>query len=142
MKAQLRDVLAAVTDLRELIEPHFSSDTAADGFPKTTKSSGHCAAVAVLMHELLGGSLASAYVDGLSHWFNRFDTEVGPVDVDITGDQFGLASIRSAPAGELFPDTRIRQDDEVNRETIRRASRLARRSGLPQPMLNEKSGRP
>jgi len=116
--------------LRRALQDAFSEDTAAAGFPRTTPSAGHCAAVSAVTHFYLGGGFASAYVDGQSHWFNRF--RIGPIsiDADLTGDQFGRPEIQAEEAGRLYPGTRPRSPEELNDETLVRAATLARRARL------------
>jgi hypothetical protein len=104
----------------------FADDTASPGSPRATPSAGHCAAVAAIAHNLIGATMVSASVCGQSHWFTR----VGDTDVDITGDQFGLPAVQAAPAGALYPDTRVREWSHLNDETLARARLLAARSAL------------
>jgi hypothetical protein len=73
--------------------------------------------------------MVSAKVQGLSHWFNRFRVKDTLVDADITGDQFGLPVLQSAPQGQLYADTRVRPREHLNEETLRRARILAERAG-------------
>lgn len=119
-----------VSALREKLEAQFSPELSRSGQPGLTPSAGLCAAVAVIVHDMLGGELVSTVVDGESHWFNRLATVSGVRDVDITGDQFGLATIRIGAAGELYPETRVRSEKEVVPETRRRSELLRMRSGL------------
>jgi hypothetical protein len=127
-------LLRELARLREQLEPHFNPDTAAPGFPRTTASAGHCAAVATILAESLQGTLVSARVGGISHWFNRF--RVGSpsgdleLDADITGDQFGFQKVRLAEAGQLYEGTRERVPSELDDGTRKRADLLARRAGL------------
>src|SRR5690606_8083903 len=109
---------------RDRLEAAFSSETAQQGWPTSAPSSGQCAAVAVIVHELLGGRMVSALVDGRSHWFNRLNTSVGDVDLDLTADQFGYPPIRLSRAGKLYPGTRVRQSIEVSLETKARSNLL------------------
>ena len=57
--------------LRSVLEPAFSDETALPGSIRHVPSSGHCAAVAALVHRRLGGWLVSATVGNETHWFNR-----------------------------------------------------------------------
>jgi hypothetical protein len=127
---ELRNRIASI---RGALEPAFASDTAVDQMSGPVPSAGHCAAVAVLVSELLGGTLVSATVNGQSHWFNRVPTGSGVVDVDVTGDQFGLEPIRIGTAGSLYEDTRARTREEVHEETFARAAKLGARAGLEGP---------
>jgi hypothetical protein len=133
MIAPLHDrehLLQQIAALRRQIEPEFRPDTAARGFTGTAPSTGHCAAVALIVQKSFGGEFVSAIVEGGSHWFNRIETVSGQLDVDLTGDQFGRKSIETAAADMLFEGTRVRHFGDLNAETLQRALLLARRSGL------------
>jgi len=119
--------------IRKALEPAFGPDTAIPGTVMTTPSAGHCAAVATIVNAMLGGRLVSTSVNGISHWFNRLSVGNDEIDIDITGDQFGYAAIRIAPADALFPGSRLRAFQDVNAETRERAARLAVRAGLTRP---------
>jgi len=124
------EFLEAISTLRDRLERGFAPDTAASGFTGTSRSTGHCAAVSTIVNQVLGGSLVSAKVAGLSHWFNRVRVRGEDVDLDLTGDQFGFDAIQIAKAGELYPVTRVRPFLDLNTETLSRARVLAARSGL------------
>jgi hypothetical protein len=117
-------------ELRARLEKGFSPDTAWNGLQNEVPSTGHCAAAAAIVWEKLGGSLVSANVNGISHWFNRIQIDDQLLDFDLTGDQFGYPVLQIKPAEELYPHTRERSPDELNDETLRRAVLLARRIGL------------
>lgn len=119
-----------IRSIRKALEPAFARDTAIDQMSGPVPSAGHCAAVAVLINKLLGGALVSAFVEGQSHWFNRMQVGDAIIDVDITGDQFGLDAVRIENAGSLYEGTRERAFTEIHEETLRRATRLAERAGL------------
>jgi hypothetical protein len=123
----LEDVVRGV---RGRLEAAFAEDTALPGTNPSRPSSGHCAAVALIVNAALGGEIASTMHQGESHWFNRVATLRGAVDVDLTGDQFGFAPVRIAPIGGLFPEARVRRAVDVRDETIERAVTLATRAGL------------
>lgn len=125
-----REILTAAKEIRQEVEPHFRPDTAAQGFRGLTPSTGHCAAVSALVQARLGGDFVSAIVESTSHWFNRFQTTEGLVDIDLTADQFGGEPIAIAVAGQLYDGTRMRANRELNVETLQRALLLARRSGM------------
>lgn len=116
--------------VRDRLERAFSPETAQQGWSSSVPSSGQCAAVAVIVHELLGGQMVSARVEGRSHWFNRLQMPDGEIDLDLTADQFGYPAIRMSGAGKLYPGTRIRQFVEVAPETKVRADLLKQRSGV------------
>ena len=111
-------------ELRKALEAVFSPDTAVPGSKTNPPSSGHCAAVALIVQALFGGQLVSTRLEGQSHWFNRIDD----VDVDLTGDQFGYPPVQVGP--NIYPETRVRTEDEVRMETFIRAFRLAGKAGI------------
>lgn len=113
-------------EFRARLDKAFSPETAVPGTASAIPSAGHCAAVAVLFRESFGGEFVSTRIDGQSHWFNR----LGPVDIDLTGDQFGRPAVQVADAGTLYPETRVRDTKDVNNETIERARRLNARAAL------------
>jgi len=123
---------AKATWLRRVLEPHFSYETAAPGWPgpSSQSSTGQCAAVAVIVRARLGLGLVSANVQGQGHWFNRSEEKDNPFDVDITGDQFGAPSVQVKPAGTLYEHATSRSAGELRPETIDRARLLARKAGL------------
>jgi hypothetical protein len=129
-QSELDEFGARVLMLRARLEEAFQRDTAAPGFYGATPSTGHCAAVAVILNRELGGEFVSVMVNGMSHWFNRLQVSGGEVDVDITGDQFGYPPVRIAAKNELHPGGRVRTSEEVTKETVSRARRLAERAGL------------
>jgi len=117
-------------ELRARLDKSFSPDTAWNGQQSDVPSSGHCAAATAIVWETLGGSLVSANVHGISHWFNRVRIDDQLLDLDLTGDQFGYPAVQIKPAKELYPQTRERSPSELNDETLRRAILLARRASL------------
>jgi hypothetical protein len=135
-KEELTNKLA---DLRGKLEPVFAPDTALGSYNDNVPSTGHCAAVAVIVHGELGGVFVSATVSGISHWFNRFIVNGTIVDADITGDQFGYSKIRIAEKDKLFDGTRERKSSDINEETRRRSELLAKRAHLEDPMKIGKS---
>lgn len=129
--ANRQELKEAASVLRGVLAPAFSAETALpEARLPTSRAAGQCAAVAAIVREIVGGLLVSARVAGVSHWFNRLPVGSSFMDLDITGDQFGLAAIRAADAGQLFAGSRIRERHELNRETIARAAMLAARAGL------------
>ena len=127
------DLWALARDLRWKLETRFNLDTAAPGtdWSLARASAGHCAAVAVVVSTFYGGTYVSAVVDGVSHWFNRIETDEGLVDLDLTGDQFGREPVRMEAAGHLFPGTRERDPSSLNENTLSRARLLASRLVRP-----------
>lgn len=123
----LEDVLRGI---RQRLDAAFAPDTAVAGTKSGPASSGHCAAVALIVREAVGGDTVSALHGSNSHWFNRVPTERGGVDVDLTGDQFGLPAIRVGELETLYQGTRVRHPREARDETVLRAARLAKRARL------------
>lgn len=120
----------SLTSFRDRLEEAFRPDSAAQGFPGVSPSTGHCAAVAVIVHELVGGDIISTLVDGTSHWLNRLNAGGRCMDVDLTGDQFSRPRVQVKEAGKLYPETRIRTQAELTEETLERARLLATRAGF------------
>jgi hypothetical protein len=112
----------AALELRSQLDPAFAEDTRATGTQPTTPSAGHCAVVALIVREHLGGELVSTHIDGQSHWYNRLTVGDRSVELDLTGDQFGLPKIQLGPC--LYPDSRVRNPDDVHPETWARAALL------------------
>lgn len=126
---------SVVRHTRNAIQLHFAADTSVDPtvWSKLLPSTGHCAAVATILHGFLypwSARLVSTKFAGQSHWFNRFTWEQHQYDVDITGDQFGLHPVQVDIAGELYPNTRTRTWEEVNEATRERARKLRDRAGF------------
>lgn len=126
----MSDLLERMRELRDRLDGAFRPDTASKGFPGNSPSSGHCAAVSVIVHEMLGGEMISTLVDGHSHWINRVNWDDSKLDVDLTGDQFGRAPVQVGLPGDLYPGLRVRALREVNLETLQRARLLAQRAEL------------
>jgi hypothetical protein len=124
------DIRNSALALRRQLAAAFSPKTAYGGSVGLVPSHGHCAAVAAILLESLGGELVSASVGGISHWFNRFQIGGRQFDVDITGDQFGRAAVQMAPEGELYPGSRVRARSELDRDTLARAALLRAKAGL------------
>lgn len=127
MDPKTRRLKRYLRDIRALLESGFSPETAFGATRGIALSAGQCAAAAKVVRDLIGGEYVSARVAGQSHWFNRIVVNGLVIDVDLTGDQFGRPSVQIAPAGALYEDTRDRQPQEMNEETIARADRLAAR---------------
>jgi hypothetical protein len=119
-----------LTELRRRLEKAFAPDTAAPGYDGRTASTGHCAAVAIIIHVLLGADLISTVINGRSHWLNRIRAGGCLLDVDVTGDQLGAPPIQVRIAGQLYADVRARNRGELTDETLARAQLLAHRAGL------------
>lgn len=123
-------LLKQLTSLREKLERSFGPDTASPQFGGSGASAGQCAAVAAILHELLGAEMVSTVVQGESHWFNRLEHDGAVHDIDLTGDQFGLPPVQTGAAGLLYPNARVRTFEDLRTETIERALVLARRADL------------
>lgn len=126
-KVAIEDQLRSI---RAALDPAFAPSTANAGKAGATPSAGHCAAVAAIVRDKLGGKFVSTTVQGESHWCNRISVEGIELDVDLTGDQFGFPEVQVAPAGELYPDCRIREYAELTMETRNRARLLASRAAI------------
>lgn len=124
------ELLAEVSTLRSNLERGFSQETALLGSKGVGPSGGQCAATAIVVKSVLGGEFVSTRIQGESHWFNRLAKKNVYFDIDITGDQFGFPKVQIRPAGELYPNTRVRSPSEVNHETKRRAIILAERAHI------------
>lgn len=125
------ELLIFLQDLRGKLAHHFTSDTAAPGFDINGPSAGQCAAVAVIVNQLLGGQFVSANVRGHSHWFNQIRlAKAKLVEIDLTGDQFGRPPIQITETLPLYPSARMRSSLDLKPETISRAVILAERAGL------------
>ncbi len=118
-------IVEGFTSYRKAFEKHFDEKLALAGETLTTRSSGHCAIVAVIIHRLSGGALVSTETNGQSHWWNRFTwtdaVETLTVDVDLTGDQFGFPEVNVSVNQELYPDSKVRVLSELKPETWTRA---------------------
>lgn len=130
-----RDELVETANaLRAKLEPAFSPDTALPGTAGGPCSAGHCAAVALLLTQTLGAEILSTIVEGQSHWFNRLEVPDGYIEIDLTGDQFGLPPVQVSLVGRsLYPSHRSREPSEATAETRARARLLAQRAGLTLP---------
>jgi hypothetical protein len=125
------ELLIFLQDLRAKLADHFASDTAAPGFEINGPSGGQCAAVAVIVNQLLGGQFVSANVGGHSHWFNQIGLgKTKLIEIDLTGDQFGRPPVQVTGKLPLYPGTRVRNLLDLKDETISRAVILAERAGL------------
>jgi len=128
--AELRKLEETLADLRARLERAFNRDTAAPGFAGHAQSTGHCAAVSVIVSKLLGAAMVSTKIHGQSHWFNRIEVGAEQYDLDLTGDQYGFPPVQYACAEKLYPTTRVRSREDVNADTLRRARLLATRAGF------------
>ncbi len=125
-----RSIADFLRQLRARLEVAFSPETAAPGFKPSTPSAGHCALVAMIVQQCLGGQLVSAKVGGISHWYNRLVAREGAVEIDLTGDQFGFPAIQVS-LSELYPQSRARESSDLLAETLTRARKFAENAGLP-----------
>lgn len=115
---------------RAKLDHVFAPETAMGVFDPDCPARGHCATASAVLrarNAFPQAEFVSATVEGGSHWFLRIDDSW---DVDVTADQFGSDAVRSAPAGELYPGTRVRSESELNEETRRRIALLAQRLDL------------
>lgn len=105
---------------RAQLDNAFSKTTAHPLADYNCKSAGHCAVVSKLLYDWYGADMVSAIVNGNSHWFNRVLIGGDTCDVDLTGDQFGFDSVQVAAPGRLYPNTRLRKNEEICSETMSR----------------------
>lgn len=75
--------------LRKSFEKAFHQDTAYKQQAGKTPSHGHCAIVAELVRQRLGGKIFACNVDGQPHRYNHIEG----LWVDLTADQFGLPQV-------------------------------------------------
>lgn len=130
----ISSLMADVHAINHWLAPHYARDTAAPDTPiiGSIQSSGHCMVAALILRSIFGGDLVSTTVEGKSHWFNRIDVGGFIVDVDITGDQFGLETIQVGPANALYDaPAKIRESSEADEGTHSRAIVLAERAHIP-----------
>lgn len=133
----------SIYQLRDILEPHFSLETAFIGSKTDPPSSGHCAVVAVIVKAIFRGDYVSTHVGvcendiwhNESHWFNRITQNNHIWYCDLTGDQYGFAPVRitkieNAYEKLTFSPIRIRSPLDVNVETLERAQILSSRAGL------------
>lgn len=111
-------------NLRKMFDEVFAPDTASSFSSGTKPSSGHCASVAIVVQAICGGQFRSCTISGQSHWYNR----VNGIDVDLTGDQFGLPAVNVGK--NIYPQSLERQPIDLNDETIDRGILLAKRMGF------------
>jgi hypothetical protein len=131
-----------VVKLRRTLEQVFAPDTAQGARRGAPPSYGHCAAVAALVYERMGGTLVSTVFANKSHWFNRLPVGNGLIDVDLTGDQFGRDAVQIAPPGQLYNHTKERSFNELNLETRARAQALRQRAEAQRATVRRRKTRP
>jgi hypothetical protein len=127
----LESVLQQLDDLRRRFDEAFAPDTALPGSDGPTASAGHCAVVAAVIQQRLGGELLSTTIQGEPHWLNRLFTSTGAIDFDLTGDQYGCPPVQVAFAGGLYGKVLVRPFAELLPETLERAAVFAARAGMP-----------
>lgn len=115
--------------LREEILPHLSQETCYGTFDPECPTSGHCAVIAAIVNAPRAGRFVSTTMEnGDSHWYSRVYDYEQFWYVDLTGDQYGFPEVqftKNAP----YPNSRFREDSELNEETRKRAKILAERCG-------------
>ena len=72
--------------LRGRLEQAWDERTSAGGFTAERPSTGQCAVVALVVHDMLGGEILRVVNAGDSHYFNRIDGN----ELDLTRDQFAV----------------------------------------------------
>lgn len=133
----VHELQSQAESIRAKLEQAFGPETALPGSIRPILSAGQCAAAAAIVFDTLGGLLVSATVENESHWFNRIAIDDAIFDLDITGDQFGRATIQIAPQGTLYEGTRVRQLSELNSETVERTKTLAKKAGFHELNLGQ-----
>lgn len=112
------------TEVRAMIEPHFSEETSQPGsWMSKIPSSGHCVVASLVVHVFLGArcDFVSKEINGQSHWWVRCREEYGGADIDITADQFGESPVLTCvTTGGLRPGAKIRRMEEIDLETKNR----------------------
>jgi hypothetical protein len=101
--------LRALAALRRRLERAWGPETIYAGSvvrPTDPVSRGQCAPTAEYIQHRFGGKLVGARIRGERHIFNR----VGNLDIDLTADQYGGPKVATAPAGKLWPDSRVLPD--------------------------------
>ena len=80
-----------LSDLTNTLRDVYAADTSADPAHWTPQNPtfGHCAVVAAIVQDHLGGTLLRTTVDEASHYFNRLPDGT---EVDLTRDQFRVWS--------------------------------------------------
>lgn len=113
----------------EQLEPYFSEETCLGEFDPECPSRGHCAVVAAIVNSNGVGYFVSTKINGESHWYSKVYLMEQWWFLDLTGDQFGYPKVQISKA-PLYEGTRIREDEELNEETRKRARLLAERAGF------------
>jgi len=109
------------TEVRTMIEPHFSEETSQPGsWMSKIPSSGHCVVASMAMYVFLGArcDFVSKEVNGMSHWWIRGKEAYAGAEIDITADQFGESPVLTCvdPWG-LRPGARVRTVHEIDLAT-------------------------
>ena len=106
----------------EHIRPSWCAATSADpkGWTPENPSHGQCAVTALVVQDLLGGTLLRTINDGISHYWNRLPTGI---EVDLTREQF-----RGWNPGEIV---------ERDREYVLSFPETAARYELLKELMNE-----
>ncbi|MEM3097472.1 MAG: hypothetical protein QXU32_01965 [Nitrososphaerales archaeon] len=127
-----QNIIDGLYSLRSLLETAFYPETSCQnaGVYNKCSSIGQYVAVAVIVYDRFGGKFVNTTAPGQSHWFNRLNINGEVMDVDLIDDQFGLPAIRFGNPGNLWPNTRRINMNELHHETIQRAILLAMKAGL------------
>lgn len=113
-------------EVRALIEPHFSEETAQPGsWMSELPSSGHCTVASMFIFIFLGArcDFVSTEIQKQSHWWIKCYDEYAGAEIDITADQFGEAPVLTDVSREgLRPDmdVRVRHVTEIDKGTRER----------------------
>jgi hypothetical protein len=123
--------LQQLRSLREELKSEFSLDKAHPSIESSNPSStGHCAAVSIIVHCIFGGDMISVTYENESHCTNEIPIAGNMYEVDLTGDQFGFEPVRVTRNRLFLTDYRRRSFDDIDEETKERAMLLAERAGF------------
>lgn len=107
-------------EMRAIIEPHFSEETAQPGsWMSAIPSSGHCVVASMMMYVFLGTrcTFVSKEIHGQSHWWVRGEAEYAGAEMDVTADQFGGSPVLVEARDGLREGSKVRSLEEIDWET-------------------------
>lgn len=77
-----------LNEVQKIIELSFSKETCYPGlqdfYDESNNSLGHCAVVALVVNDFVGGKIMRCIVDNISHYYNFINNNI----IDLTVDQF------------------------------------------------------
>lgn len=104
-----------IYQIRQYVSWGWCNETVSGPDGDAMDSYGQCAVTALWVLERYGGSLVSARVNGVSHWYNYTEN----LYVDLTGDQFGYPEIQISN-DPIYPNSKFRSFDEIDGATWNR----------------------